>query len=61
MADIPPPVDTHVPRGPQSSLVAVLAFLLLLAFCVVAYLFLHHTAPKVLPPAPQNHAGAVVL
>ena len=60
MASIPPPVDTHVPRGPNSSLVAALAVVLLFVILAVAYVFLHHDAHKLLPKS-QTYSPGLIL
>ena len=60
MASIPPPVDTHVPRGPNSSLVAALAVVLLFVILAAAYVLLHHDARKLMLQ-PQTHSTGLIL
>jgi len=54
MADIPPPVDTHEPRGPNFPLVVAAATVVMLVLFVAAYILLHHDARKFMLQ-PQTH------
>jgi hypothetical protein len=54
MDTIPPAVDTHVPRGPNFSLVVALAVALLFIILVAAYLLLHHAAHNLMPQSPAR-------
>jgi hypothetical protein len=60
MDRIPPSVDTHVPSGPNFSLVVAVAFILLFAILLAAYFFLHHAAHKLMPTS-QSAPTALIL
>jgi hypothetical protein len=59
MEGIPPPVDTHVPKGPNFGLVVAIAVVLLFVILAAAYVLLHHDARKLMLQ-PQTHASLIL-
>jgi len=60
MANIPPPTDTHIPKGPNFALVVAIAVVLLFVILAAAYVLLHHDARKLMLQ-PQTHSTGLIL